>query len=98
MSEQWDWGGDYALPRSERLYILSPEEYEHLWGFPRFDPPVRSVYFTLNTREKALLGRLRTPQTKDHFTAAAGLFPIATTVFTLVLDDSAADLQCVFQQ
>jgi len=27
---------DEALPRSDRLQILSPEEYELLWGFPRF--------------------------------------------------------------
>jgi hypothetical protein len=27
---------DALLPQSERLQILSPEEYELLWGMPRF--------------------------------------------------------------
>jgi hypothetical protein len=30
-----DSAGD-VLPQSGRLQILSPEEYELLWGFPRF--------------------------------------------------------------
>jgi hypothetical protein len=32
-----DSAGD-VLPQSDRLQILSPEEYELLWGFPRFTP------------------------------------------------------------
>jgi hypothetical protein len=36
-----------ALPQSDRLQILSPEEYELLWGFPRFTQSDRDLFFTL---------------------------------------------------
>jgi hypothetical protein len=42
-----DFDGD-SLPQSgDRLQILSPEEYELLWGFPRFTQSDRDLFFTL---------------------------------------------------
>jgi hypothetical protein len=38
-----DHGGD-TLPQSNRLQILSPEEYELLWGFPRFTQTDRDLF------------------------------------------------------
>jgi hypothetical protein len=35
-----------SLPQSDRLQILSPEEYELLWGFPRFTQSDRDLFFT----------------------------------------------------
>ena len=32
-----------VLPQSDRLQILSPEEYELLWGFPRFTQSDRGL-------------------------------------------------------
>jgi hypothetical protein len=34
-----------ALPQSDRLQILSPDEYELLWGFPRFTQSDRDLFF-----------------------------------------------------
>lgn len=98
MSEHGNWDSDDALPQSERLQILSPEEYELLWGFPRFESTDRVGYFALNEREKAVLGRLRTPRTKAHFLLQLGYFRSRQRFVTLVLDDVAADLQYVCQQ
>jgi hypothetical protein len=39
-----DSDGD-ALPQSDRLHVLSPEEYELLWGFPRFTQSDRDLFF-----------------------------------------------------
>ncbi|MEM6485384.1 MAG: hypothetical protein AAF662_10420 [Pseudomonadota bacterium] len=35
---------DESLPQSDRLQILSPEEYELLWGFPRFSQSDRDLF------------------------------------------------------
>lgn len=39
-----DIDGDDALQRSGRLQILSAEEYDALWGLPRFTPAERDVF------------------------------------------------------
>jgi len=46
-----DSGGD-SLPQSDRLEILTPEEYEFLWGFPRFTQSDRDLFFTLTAPER----------------------------------------------
>jgi hypothetical protein len=74
MSKPWDWGSDEVLPRSDRLRILSPEEYELLWGHPRFSDDGRALFFELNPQEQTLLGRLRTARTKAHFLLQLGYF------------------------
>jgi hypothetical protein len=35
------------LLQSNRLQILSSEEYEALWGLPRFTPAERDIFFSL---------------------------------------------------
>lgn len=47
MSDPIDNNEDIFLPQSDRLHILSPEEYELLWGVPRFSQYDRDLFFTL---------------------------------------------------
>lgn len=62
-----DLGGD-SLPQSgDRLQILSPEEYELLWGFPRFTQSDRDLFFTLTAPERDALVQRRSVRTKIHF-------------------------------
>jgi len=63
MSEPYD-AEDVFLPQSDRLQILSREEYELLWGLPRFTQDERDLFFALNPREERVLKGLRTPRTK----------------------------------
>ena len=59
---------------SERLQILSPDEYEQVWGIPRFTANDRAVFFAVVSREMALIQRLRTPRTKAHLLLLIGNF------------------------
>ncbi len=51
-----------TLPQSDRLQILSPEEYELLWGFPRFTQSDRDLFFTLTAPECEALLRVCSPR------------------------------------
>ena len=68
-----DSAGD-ALPQSDRLQILSPEEYELLWGFPRFTQSDRDLFFTLTAPEREALEQCRSVRTKIHFLLHLGYF------------------------
>ena len=46
---------DDSFPQSDRLQILSREEYELLWGFPRFTQSDRDLFFTLTAPEREVL-------------------------------------------
>ncbi len=61
MLDLFDFADDDILPQSDRLQILSPEEYELLWGSPRFSLADRDLFFSLNRRDEQTLARLRTP-------------------------------------
>ncbi len=64
-----------SLPQSgDRLQILSPEEYELLWGFPRFTQSDRDLFFTLTAPEREALGQCRSIRTKIHFLLHLGYF------------------------
>ena len=98
MSEPWDWGGDRVLPQRDRLRILSPDEYDLLWGQPRFSDTDRAFYFDLNPKEEALVGRLRTIRTKAHFLLQLGYFRACQRFFPLDMDLVADDLAYVCQR
>ena len=83
MSDPFDIADDDILPQSDRLQILSPEEYELLWGLPRFSLADRDLFFTLNRREEQILGQLRTPRTKLHFLLQLGYFRARQRFFRL---------------
>ena len=55
MSDPFDFANEDVFPQSDRLQILSPEEYELLWGLPRFSEADRDLFFTLNQREEQTL-------------------------------------------
>jgi hypothetical protein len=70
----FDDSDDDGLPQSDRLQILSPEEYELLWGFPRFTQSDRDLFFTLTAPEREALGHRRSIRTKIHFLLHLGYF------------------------
>jgi TnpA family transposase len=63
-----------ALPQSDRLQILSPEEYELLWGFPRFTQSDRDLFFTLTAPERGAVEQCRSVRTKIHLLLHLGYF------------------------
>ena len=65
---------DDLFPQGNRLQILSPEEYDLLWGLPQFGRSDRQLFFALTPREQAVVERLRTPRTKLHFLLHRGYF------------------------
>jgi len=74
MSQHDDNNEDVFLPHSERLQILSPEEYDLLWGQPRFSQYDRDLLFSITAREEQVLKSLRTARTKAHFLLVLGYF------------------------
>ena len=98
MSEPWGWSSEEPLPLGDRLQILSPEKYDLLWCLPRFDPAEHELFFTLNQREKTLLGQLRTPRTKAHFLLQLGYFKSRQRFFPLDLDTVSEDLRYICQR
>jgi TnpA family transposase len=63
-----------ALPQSDRLQILSPEEYELLWGFPRFTQSDRDLFFTLTAPERGAVEQCHSVRTKIHLLLHLGYF------------------------
>jgi hypothetical protein len=64
-----------SLPHSgDRLQILSPEEYDLLWGFPSFTQSDRDLFFTLTAPEREALEQRRSIRTKIHFLLHLGYF------------------------
>ncbi len=63
-----------GLPQSDRLQILSPEEYELLWGFPRFTQSDRDLFFTLTAPERVAVEQCRSVRTKIHLLLHLGYF------------------------
>jgi len=74
MSDPIDNNEDIFLPQSDRWQILSPEEYELLWGVPQFSQYDRDLFFALTAPERHALARLRTVRTKAHFLPQLGYF------------------------
>jgi hypothetical protein len=69
-----DLDGD-SLPQSgDCLQILSHEEYELLWGFPRFTQSDQDLFFTLTAPEREALEQRRSVHTKIHFLLHLGYF------------------------
>ncbi|MBX2823386.1 MAG: DUF4158 domain-containing protein, partial [Gammaproteobacteria bacterium] len=89
---------DYPLPQSDRLQILTPEEYELLWGLPQFSDSDRAIYFQLTPRDEGVLSRLRTPRSKAHFLLQLGYFRARQRFFQLDTDQVHDDLSYVCRQ
>ncbi len=81
-----------TLPISDRLQILSPEEYELLWGFPRFTQNDRDQYFTLTESEQAAADQCRSVRTKIHFQLHLGYFRARQRFFQLEMPAIRDDL------
>ena len=65
---------DILIPHSDRLRILTPEEYELLLGGAQFSSCDREVFFGTTPREHSALARLRTPRSKAQFLLQLGYF------------------------
>lgn len=92
MAQHVDNNEDIFLPRSDRLQILSAEEYELLWGRPRFSQSDRDLFFALTASEFQILGRLRTPRTVSlqpttGFTLFTGSVMVTAPLINLELTD-----------
>ncbi len=87
-----DFDGD-RFPRSgDRLQILTPEEYELLWGFPCFTQTDRDLFFTLTARHRQVLERLRSVRTKVHFLLHLGYFRARQRFFRFELEAVSNDV------
>jgi TnpA family transposase len=86
-----DSGGD-SLPQSDRLEILTPEEYELLWGFPRFTQSDRDLFFTLTTPERGALAQCRSVRTKIHLLLHLGYFRARQRFFRFELPAVRSDV------
>lgn len=92
MPDPFDFADDDILPQSDRLQILSPEEYELLWGSPRFSLADRDLFFSLNRRDEQTLARLRTPRTKLDFLLQLAYFRARQRFFRLDVESASDDL------
>ena len=93
----WDPYGDAEdlRPQSDRLQILTPEEYELLWGLPQFSTTERALFFELTPKDEAALGRLRTPRTKAHYLLQLGYFRARQRFFVPDIEQMQEDLAYV---
>ncbi len=92
MPDPFEFADNDVLPQSDRLQILSPEEYELLWGMPRFSQYDRDLFFSLNRRDEQALARLRTPRTKLHFMLQLGYFRARQRFFRPDVESASDDL------
>ena len=83
---------DDFLPQGHRLQILTPEEYEFLWGLPRLTATERDLYFSLTPREQAVFDRVRTPRTRIHFLLVLGYFKARQRFFVVDTDVMSDDI------
>ena len=83
---------DFGIPVSDRLQILTPEEYELLWGLPRLTATERDLYFSLTPREQAVFERVRTPRTRIHFLLMLGYFKARQRFFVVDTDVMSDDV------
>ena len=83
---------DFGIPVSDRLQILTPEEYELLWGLPRLTATERDLYFSLTPREQAVFDRVRTPRTRIHFLLMLGYFKARQRFFVVDNDVMSDDI------
>ena len=95
MSDPIDNNGDLFLPQSDRLQILSSEEYELLWGVPRFSQYDRDLFFTLAAPERHALARLRTVRTKAHFLLQLGYFRARQRFFRVEVQSVHDDIEYI---
>ncbi|MDA0681538.1 MAG: Tn3 family transposase [Proteobacteria bacterium] len=93
MSDPIDNNEDTFLPQSDRLQILSPEEYELLWGVPRFSQYDRDLFFALTAPERHVLARLRTVRTKAHFLLQLGYFRARQRFFRVEVQSVGDDIE-----
>ena len=86
------------LPQGNRLQILSPEEYELLWGLPQFSNADQRLFFSLTTREQLVFDRLRTPRTQLHFRLLLGYFKARQRFFVLDEDVIHKDVEFICRE
>ena len=100
LSMPWElyFDADDPRPQSDRLQILTPEEYELLWGLPQFSTGERELFFAPSPRDKAALARLRTPRTKAHYLLQLGYFRARQRFFIPDLERMQDDLAYVCER
>ena len=61
---------------SKRIYILSPEEFQALYGLPKFTEQERVIYFSLSTEEQAKIQKIKSAPHKMYFALLLGYFKV----------------------
>ncbi|WP_404456925.1 Tn3 family transposase (plasmid) [Virgibacillus necropolis] len=84
--------------KQKRLNILGEDEFEAIFGRPKFTYEDRCHYFTLSEPERELLQRLRSVKSKAYFVLQLGYFKAKHQFFTFDLLDVEDDLQYVLKQ
>lgn len=82
---------------SHRLSILSDQEIEDLYGFPRLTDDERELYFQLSEPEKAAVDAIRTVSVAAHLVLELGYFKAKRQFFTFEDADIENDLRYVLQ-
>jgi hypothetical protein len=82
----------------KRLIILSREEIETLYGWPRFTQEERDDYFALSDQENAVLGQLHSLKSKLFFILQLGYFKARQMFFTFDLRDVEEDAAHIRQK
>lgn len=98
MSQPNHYPNDIFLPQSDRLQILSPDEYELLWGLPTFSQEDQDLFFTITPREEQVLQQLRTDRTKIHFLLFLGYFRARQRFFRFQWDTIKTDVAYLIQR
>lgn len=83
----------FFLPQSDRLQILSQNEFELLWGLPSFSPEDCELLFTITPREESVLSRLRTAKTKVYFLLCLGYFRARQRFYRFESEMVSSDVQ-----
>jgi len=82
---------------SHRLSILTAEEIEDLYGFPRFTDEDRHQYFDLSTPERVAVDA-HTAQVAMHLILQFGYFKAKRQFFNYTLDSASEDLRHILDR
>lgn len=82
---------------SHRLSILSDQEVEDLYGFPRLTDEERQLYFQLSEPEMAAVGAIRTASVAVHLILELGYFKAKRQFFTFEAADIEGDMRYVLE-
>lgn len=82
---------------SKRIYILSPEEFQALYGLPKFTEQERAIYFSLSPEEQAKIQKIKSAPHKMYFALLLGYFKAKQIFFNFNFQDVEEDMQYILK-